>query len=144
MGETDTAYDDLLAERTKPERYAQLIANSTHGPEIEAGLTVLGGLLRKRHEVYVDYLKRGGRPGNQMRSPRWRDRDAAVYGGAEVMAALLGAIYPSPHGKPPVEETLDLVRARAGSLCNGWPDARGGIIHPSGIDCDLHPKEGTT
>jgi hypothetical protein len=138
--EAGTTFERLIGERTEPERYAALIATSRHNPEVEASLSVLKGLYERRHQTYIEYLRSNKNlGGTESRSPRWRECDTRLFGGVEVMAALLGAIYPSPTGQPPIQETMDLVRARVGPLCNGWPDGNSRLTHHPHVSCEVHP-----
>lgn len=129
MAEPETSYEQLVAERTQPDQYRDLLINASFGPEIERALAVCVRLWVKRQQVRTGYLERGGRPGGEVQSALWREADTGLYSGVEVLAAVLGSMYPSPDGKPPVQATMELVEHRAGA-------------HRS--DSNETPQEGTT
>jgi hypothetical protein len=126
MDEPATTFERLIAERTRPDQYRELLINATFGPEIERALAVLVQLWIKKQQVHADYLRRGRRPGGELQSARWREADAGLYGSAQTLAALLGSMYPSPDGNPPVQATIELAQHRAAALSSSKETSKEG------------------
>jgi hypothetical protein len=125
-------------------QYTTLIADSAHPREIEAAIEVACELHRALNDAYVQYLSgsakaKPGKPGFQNQSPRWREAETGAFASVRVLAAILGARYPSPTGQPPIGETQQLVINRVGPLCNGWHgENTDEITHHPKDPCPLH------
>jgi hypothetical protein len=141
---------DLLDARVvevPQDHYLHLVLDAEYPPETEAVIALACGLWRARTDVYVKYLrgsKKGhhGTPGRQIKSPAWREADAALMASVNAVAILIGFHFPSPGGQHPVPHALALIERRVGPLCTGWlSDDREFVYHVVGEDCLTHPLQ---
>lgn len=119
--------------------YLQLLKDVAHPEGLERQLTYAVECYTRRHEISRDYLSAGGVEGHQARSPKWREADTAVWTSVTMLALLIDSLYPSPTRRPPINEAQELVRHRAGPLCNGWINLRTNTpIHRNDTECPIH------
>lgn len=142
---SDDELPGVVAGLAAAERYASLIANSTHDRDIEAVIEEARQPYHALNDAYVLYLSRStkgklnGTPGYENQSGRWREAEREMFGFVRALAALLRARYASPNGHLPIEEAQKLIANRLGPLCHGWTyDDTGDIYHHPNDPCPVH------
>lgn len=144
---------DQIQRIDQEEQYRKMLMETEFPPEVDRVLDVACHYYRAQHRAYVDYLsgyrkttraqrENLGTPGRETRSPGWRLAEAAAFASLETLATLLGVLYPSPTGHPPMDEARAVVTQRVGPLCTGWRRTpHSPLTHHPHDNCTVHPHE---